>query len=489
MSSLDARLTAALKSRRDRSMLRTLEPLSSGRSSTNANSNAAQATLMDPVSDLEPSRPPLIDFSSNDYLSFGRSSLLRQNFLRAIQSFHPSPYGPSASRLLDGNSSMHLDFEGRLSTFFRSESALLFNSGFDANAGLWMCLPAQDDYIVYDEFIHASVHDGMKASRCPKQRRRAFRHNSVNDLRKILRAIVREDAQVEQGTKNVWIGVETLYSMDGDLAPLKEIVMAVEEELPKMNGHMVVDEAHSTGLYGPQGRGVVCALGLANRITVRLHTFGKAMACSGAVVLASSLIRSYMINYARPLIYSTAMPYMNVIAMREAIEMLDSGKGDLVSWRMKLADLRIVLTHQDNTCELQAANQVHSLSTMLLNQLSAFLSPTSSPISLPPTLNLSAPPPPPLDPTTSPVATTLVPLVATSPIIPLLTASPRRLSVHLIEHGFLVRPICYPTVPKGMERVRVCLHASNTTQEVRDLAATIQKWAYDERQSKTKQHL
>ncbi|SGZ32296.1 BQ5605_C040g11849 [Microbotryum silenes-dioicae] len=465
MSFLDRRLTAALKSRRDRSMLRTLEPLSSGTSSTQANSGTSPRSLMDPASDPGPSRPPPIDFSSNDYLSFGRSSLLRQNFLRAIQAFHPSPYGPPASRLLDGNSPLHLDFEARLSTFFRGESALLFNSGFDANVGLWMCLPAADDYIVYDELVHASVHDGMKASRCPKQRRRAFRHNSVGDLRNVLRAIVGEDPKVQQGTRNVWIGVETLYSMDGDLAPLKEIVMAVEEELPKMNGQIIVDEAHSTGLYGPQGRGIVCALGLANRIAVRLHTFGKAMACSGAVVLASSLIRSYLINYARPLIYSTAMPYMNVIAMREAIDMLDSGKGDL------------------------AANRVHSLSTMLLNQLSTFLSPTSFPISLPSTLNLSPAPPPPMDPTTSPMATTLVPLVTTSPIIPLLTDSPRRLSLHLIERGFLVRPLVHPTVPKGMERVRVCLHAGNTKQEVRDLAATIQTWAYDERQKKTEQHL
>ncbi|ORY77650.1 pyridoxal phosphate-dependent transferase [Leucosporidium creatinivorum] len=432
MTSLDVRLTKILESRAKRQILRSLTP-------------------------TQPTGQPVVDFSSNDYLSLARSPVLRTKVLAALKAL-PSPYGPPSSRLLDGNSSHHLALEAQLAAFFCAETGLLFNSGFDANVGAWTVLPDEEDWIVYDELIHASVHDGMRAARVEKGKRRSFKHNDVEDLQRVLKDILRADSGVKTGERSVWVGVETLYSMDGDLSPLKEIVELVESMLPKGNGHMVVDEAHSTGLYGNQGRGVVCALGLANRITVRVHTFGKAMACSGAVVLCSPLIRSYLINYARPLIYSTAMPHMNVIAIKTAFDMLEEGHGDAV------------------------AAHVHYLSTLLLQLLSAFLSPTSSPVSLPPTLALTTAPSPAattaaLTPNASP---SLQPMLLTSPIIPLITASPRPLSRFLGEKGFLVRPITYPTVPKGQERVRVCLHAGNTEDEVRRLSEVVSEWVRDE---------
>lgn len=214
-------------------------------------------------------------------MSLSKSPALRASLLAALKEEESLPYGPASSRLLDGNSAVHRRLENRLSSFFRAEGALLFNSGFDANVGLWSSLPGSEDYIVYDELVHASCHDGMRASRVPQQRRLPFKHNDVESLRKVLLECISREKDVGSGKKSVWIGIEALYSMDGDLAPLNEITLCVEACLPKMNGHIVVDEAHSTGLYGEQGRGLVCALGLANRISIRLHTFGKAMACSG----------------------------------------------------------------------------------------------------------------------------------------------------------------------------------------------------------------
>ncbi|GAA5945926.1 hypothetical protein JCM10213_006184 [Rhodosporidiobolus nylandii] len=414
-SALDARLTTALESRRQRQMLRSLAS-----------------------SPSSPSDPPLVDFSSNDYLSFSRSPVLRGKLLSSLTSSPSSPFGPPSSRLLDGNSSDHLRLESRLAAFFRAPAALLFNSGFDANAGLWACLPGPDDWIVFDELVHASMHDGMRASRVPKERRRAFRHNSVRRLEELLSDICAQDDGVRTGQKSVWIGVESLYSMDGDLAPLLEMVDAVGRVLPAGNGHLVVDEAHSTGLYGPRGRGLVCALGLEERITIRVHTFGKALACSGAAVLASPLVRNYLINYARPLIYSTVMTRMSALAAEKSLEMLEEGKGE------------------------EPAAHVHRLARLFVSALLSSL-PAASSISLPPHLLSLSPSDAPHPPT--------------SPIIPLLTTSPRPLAAFLREKGFLVRPITYPTVPKGEERVRVCLHAGNLEEEVRGVAQGVLEWA------------
>lgn len=154
----------------------------------------------------------------------------------------------------------------------------MFNSGFDANEGFFACVPQGGDVIVFDAFIHASVHEGMRLSRAG--RKIMFEHNSVEDLERILSELL-WDERVRIGEKNVFVAVESLYSMDGDLCPLKEVIELVERVLPKRNGHVVVDEAHSNGIYGSRGRGIVCSLGLEERIFARLHTFGKAIGCNG----------------------------------------------------------------------------------------------------------------------------------------------------------------------------------------------------------------
>ncbi|KAG6862893.1 hypothetical protein C0991_009622, partial [Blastosporella zonata] len=164
-----------------------------------------------------------------------------------------------------------IDLEGRLQTFFAVEAALLFNSGFDANVGFFSCIPQPGDAIVYDEHIHASVHDGMRASRV-KDALYPFSHNDVGSLRKVLGRVKKDHPN-----ESVFVAVESLYSMDGTFAPLKEITAVLEGR----NMHLVVDEAHATGIYGPQGRGRVAELGLEDKVLARLHTFGKALAATG----------------------------------------------------------------------------------------------------------------------------------------------------------------------------------------------------------------
>lgn len=227
---------------------------------------------------LKASPPNSIDFSSNDFLSLATSSKLRETYLKELQS-GPSQLGSTGSRLLDGNSKYAEKLEKDIARFHGGKAGLLTNSGFDANVSIFTCLPQPGDIIVYDELIHASVHDGMRQSRASETF--SFSHNSVRDLRRQLLERLEDIRASSRPVPNVFIAVESVYSMEGDVAPLKEMVETVEELFPNRNAHVIVDEAHSNGVYGAQGKGLISKLGLEDRIFVRLHTFGKALACNG----------------------------------------------------------------------------------------------------------------------------------------------------------------------------------------------------------------
>lgn len=239
------------------------------------------------------------DFSSNAYLSLSSHPEVQRAFLARLESSVIGGssglgiLGSGGSRLLDGNSALAESLEGRIAAFHRAPAGLLFNSAMDANVGLFSCVPQPGDVVVYDELIHASVHDGMRLSRAG--RRVPFAHNCVyagparsRDQQTAvakelmgLEAVLRGFQEGADGTRNVFVVVEGLYSMDGDVAPLKDIVECVERCLPRGNGYIIVDEAHSTGIFGDRGRGLVSELGLEDRVWARVLGFGKAMGCAG----------------------------------------------------------------------------------------------------------------------------------------------------------------------------------------------------------------
>lgn len=237
--------------------------------------------------------------SSNDYLSITDSAALRERFLETARSTVSSLFGSTGSRLLDGTTSHHLALESRLSTFFHSPSALLFNSGWDANVSYFSSVPQQGDWVVFDELIHASVWDGMRSGRVPLSNRKPFKHNDVENLRRIVEEIVMTTAWIQAcgvaktspvSPPVLFIAVESLYSMDGDLACLPQIVKMMKEVvyrhpdiLSRRQICIVVDEAHTTGLYGEQGRGFVASLGeeVGEWVDVRLMTFGKGVGGQG----------------------------------------------------------------------------------------------------------------------------------------------------------------------------------------------------------------
>jgi 8-amino-7-oxononanoate synthase len=232
------------------------------------------------IRNLSIQAPDSVDFSSNDFLSLATSQELRDLYLEELRNGPSTAHlGSGGSRLLDGNSVCAERLEDEIARFHGAQKGLLCNSGFDANAGLFSCLPQPGDAIVYDEFIHASVHDGMRLSRAGAKM--AFAHNSSDAFEATLEQLINSDVHIKTGRRNVFIAVEAVYSMDGDLAPLGEIVRIINKALPLGNGHLVVDEAHSNGVLGTQGRGLVCELGLEDEVAVRLHTFGKALACNG----------------------------------------------------------------------------------------------------------------------------------------------------------------------------------------------------------------
>lgn len=236
--------------------------------------------------------PDAVDFSSNGYLSLSTNAQVKRNYTSLLQSNAELSLGSGGSRLLDGNSVFAEQLERDVATFHGAPAGLLFNSGFEANTGLFSCMANDGDVVIYDDYIHASVHDGLKLSRATKV---PFRHNTVwgdsdhssssslasleGVLGKLLASKAGQDYYT--GIKNIFIAVEGVYSMDGDAAPLLDIVQCVKRKLPRGNGLIIVDEAHSTGIMGKSGRGLVCQLGLEDEIWARVHTFGKAMGCSG----------------------------------------------------------------------------------------------------------------------------------------------------------------------------------------------------------------
>ncbi len=248
-----------------------------------------------------------IDFSSNDYLGLAASRELSDAVAAALD--RGVAIGAGGSRLLRGNDPEHEALEQEAQDFFGAESCLYFGGGFVANYALFSTLPARGDLVVHDALIHASVIDGMRAGKA------TIASAAHNDAQSFDDAIIRWRA--EGGTGRPWLAVESLYSMDGDQAPLNELIAVARRH----DGYLVVDEAHATGVLGPEGRGLAHTLEGAPDV-ISLHTCGKALGASGAMLLTSRVLRDYLVNRARPFIYATAPSPLMAAAVRAALDIL-----------------------------------------------------------------------------------------------------------------------------------------------------------------------
>jgi 8-amino-7-oxononanoate synthase len=341
-----------------------------------------------------------VDFTSNDYLGIARDKIFHQMVEEEVHT-SPSLIGSTGSRLLSGNSDYIEALEKQIATFHNAGAALIFNSGFDANYGLLSALPYRGDTILYDELVHASIHDGIYASQADGI---SFRHNDLADLHAKLSAA--------EGLK--YVVTESVFSMDGDMPPLSQIA----DLCRAFDAGLIVDEAHANGVIGERGEGLVNNLGLEAECLVRMHTFSKALGAHGAVILCSEELKGFLINYCRPFIFSTALPFHSLAAIKSAYDYFPV-----------LNDRRAKLTHLISVFRDAASSDKHIQ-----------VLPSHTPI---------------------------------QSVIVKGNEEAKYLSALLQEAGYDVRPILSPTVARGTERIRISLHSHNTEEEVIRLAEAI----------------
>lgn len=248
-----------------------------------------------------------IDFTSNDYLGLAGSARLKTSVISALE--RGVPVGAGGSRLLRGNHPEHEALEEEAAAFFHSERMLYFGSGYTANIAILSTLPQRNDLVLYDELIHASVHAGIAAGRAPAV---AVPHNDLEAYEDVIRKW-----RQTGGKGHPWIVVESLYSMDGD----RGLLTGFADISDRYDGFLLIDEAHATGAHGADGRGFSTELEGRDNVVV-LHTCGKALGVSGALVGGSRILCDYLINHARPFIYATAPSPLAAASVREALHVL-----------------------------------------------------------------------------------------------------------------------------------------------------------------------
>lgn len=248
-----------------------------------------------------------LDFASNDYLGLARSKRMAEAVAAALAA--GTPVGATGSRLLRGNTPEHEALEAKAAGFFGAERALFFGGGYVANFAVLTTLPQKGDLIVLDELVHASAHEGARAGRAEVM---LAAHNDAGAVDDAIRSW-----RASGGGGRPWIVVESLYSMDGDRAPLREMI----EVADRHDAFLFVDEAHATGVYGPDGRGLAHHLEGRDNVVV-LHTCGKALGASGALVTAPTVLCDYLVNRCRPFIYATAPSPLMAVAAATALDIV-----------------------------------------------------------------------------------------------------------------------------------------------------------------------
>ena len=259
-----------------------------------------------------PSANGLIDFASNDYLGFAHSETIFDKSHQFLIENGFKINGATGSRLISGNHKLYALTEDFIAKFHQSESALIFNSGYDANVGFFSSVPQRNDIILFDELCHASIRDGIQLANA---RSFKFMHNDFEDLEQKI-------VKFQTNESSVFVAIESVYSMDGDTPNLEELISLCE----KYNCFLIVDEAHALGVFGDKGEGLIQNLGFQNKVFARIMTFGKGLGCHGAAILGSQDLKDYLVNFARSFIYTTGLSPHSVATIFVAYQILESEK-------------------------------------------------------------------------------------------------------------------------------------------------------------------
>ncbi|CAL2076026.1 8-amino-7-oxononanoate synthase [Tenacibaculum dicentrarchi] len=335
----------------------------------------------------------LIDFSSNDYLGFAKSEAIFNKTHQFLIDNSILQNGATGSRLLSGNHHLYNSIEKELSKFHHSEEALIFNSGYDANIGFFSAVPQRGDIILYDEFIHASIRDGIQLSNAQSFK---FKHNNLEDLEKKI------SKHQSKNDTEIYVVTEAVFSMDGDMPDLKKL----SEIIIQNNAYLIIDEAHAVGVFN---KGLIQELNIETAIFARIITFGKALGCHGAVVLGSKELKQYLINFSRSFIYTTGLSPHSLATIKFAYsELIESDAKE------KLQKNILFFKQEINRLQLNfiASNSAIHCCIISGNE------------------NVKA------------------------------------ISKKLQEKRFDVKAILSPTINKGEERLRFCLHSYNSFEEI-----------------------
>lgn len=355
-----------------------------------------------------PSEGNLVDFASNDYLGFSKSELIFNQTHQYLLDNAFVQNGATGSRLLSGNHNLYSITEDFISKFHKVESALIFNSGYDANVGFFSSVPQKGDLILYDELCHASIRDGIQLSYAKAYK---FNHNDFEDLEQLI---------LRNQNTTIYIVTESVFSMDGDCPNLEELIALSE----KHNCYLVLDEAHALGVFGDKGQGLVQEFGLQDKIFARIMTFGKGLGCHGAAILGSQELKQYLVNFARSFIYTTGLSPHSVATILLAYQYLDKENKDIGLLR-------------ENIIHFNQQKNLLGLKPIFVRSKSAIQ----------------------------------------SVIIPG-NEKVKTIAKQLQEKGFDVKAILSPTIPEGQERLRFCLHAFNTKNEISEVLQLLSTFVF-----------
>jgi len=359
----------------------------------------------------------LVDLSSNDYLGFAKSETIFDSTHQFLIDNNLKINGATGSRLLSGNHSLYSLVEKQISEFHQSEAALIFNSGYDANVGFFSSVPQRGDVIIYDELIHASIRDGIQLSNAKAYK---FKHNEVEDLESKILA-VRAEAKTQES--EIYIVTESVFSMDGDMPDLVKMSKIIN----KYSAHFIVDEAHALGVFGKNGCGKVQELDLERVVFTRIVTFGKGLGCHGAAILGSQELINYLVNFARSFVYTTGLAPHALATIKVAY--------DHLSVNLKTPSRTELMDLEFNQQKLQENIAFFKSEVQRLQLQNIFIDSNS-------TIHCS--------------------LISGN-------EKAKNIANQLQKKGYDVKAILSPTVLKGEERLRFCLHAYNSTKEITEV--------------------
>jgi len=357
----------------------------------------------------------LIDFASNDYIGFAKNETIFHQIHQLLLDKNIKVNGATGSRLLSGNHELYNETEDYIAQFHYAESALIFNSGYDANIGFFGSVPQRNDVILYDELCHASIRDGIQMSNAKSYK---FLHNDLEELEKLITKYQIPTDNRQPTT--VYIVTESVFSMDGDSPNLGELIKLAE----KYSAYVVIDEAHALGVFGENGEGLIQSLGLQHSIFARIITFGKGLGCHGAAVLGSNELKSYLVNFARSFIYTTALSPHAVATILQSYKHLLKEK--VIMQKLKL---NIIFFNQEK---------------MRLGLKPLFVYSKSA------------------------IQCAIIPG----------NERVKNIATQLQQKGFDIRPILSPTVPEGQERLRFCLHSYNSESEITNVLELLSTFVF-----------